>query len=164
MAPSTQSHGFSLVETLVATLLVASTIVALAHLVALAGQQTVDASQASASLVLAQSKLEQLRGLVWSYDAAGARVSSAGLVASPPDALWTDRAGYVEWLDRFGVELPLHAGVVPHFRRRWAIARLDPLDEDALVVRVCVFAAGTRAGGASPAPDTCVSTIRVRQP
>jgi len=141
--------GFSLVETLIAAVLVAATIVSLAHLVAIAAEQVVVGRRVVSANTIAQSKLEHLRHLPWTYAVDGTRVSSAELTLSPSGALTQDAVGYVDEVD--------------DFVRRWAIARLEAGDDDTLVFQVCVFA---RAGRtlASSRPVACVATIRTRQP
>lgn len=148
------SAGFSLVEALVACFVAATAIVAFAHLVALAAEQTVSARRAAAARALAQSKIEELRAEAWTYDAAGVRVSSGALAASPDSTLTADTAGFVDRLDRFGAAM--EEGV-PHYRRRWSVAPLDAADPDTLTLQACVLT--TR-----DAPDACVWTLRTRRP
>jgi hypothetical protein len=151
--------GFSLVEALIASLLIASAVVGLAHLVALAARQSLASRQAASALTIAQAKLEQLRRAAWTYDAAGLRVSSAMLLPSPPESLREDAGGYVDFADGFGrvVTPPVE---IAHFARRWAIATLDESDVDTLLLQVCVFAGPPFDG----VPTACVAGIRTRQP
>jgi len=153
-----RSRGFSLIEALVASLLVAIAVVGLAHLVTVGVAQAFMTRQSATALTLAQAKLEQLRGLEWRFDVKGARVGSAQLETSPPSALLEDHDGYVEALDRFGTLSP--PGETPHFRRRWAIAPLTAPDPDTLRLQVCVYSTG-RPGAAA---DICVWTVRTRKP
>jgi hypothetical protein len=152
------SRGFSLIEALIASLLIAIAVVGLAHLVTVGVAQAFTTRQSATSLTLAQSKLEELRGLTWRFDADGTRVSSPQLAAAPPSALSQDHDGYVEKLDRFGAPGP--PDEAPHYRRRWAIAPLDALDADTLVLQVCVSSIGAAGGPAV----VCVWTLRTRKP
>jgi type II secretory pathway pseudopilin PulG len=135
------SAGFTLVEALVATALVASGAAALAHLVALGATQSARNRATLEALVVAQTKLEMLRSISWSYAVAGAELG-----VSPAGSLWHDTPGYVDYPDAFV--------------RRWAITRRDPADADVVAIDVCVFAPYQRAG----APEACVSAIRARRP
>jgi type II secretory pathway pseudopilin PulG len=152
-------RGFSLVEALIASLLIASAIAGLAQLVAIAARQSLATRQAASALTLAQSKLEQLRRAAWTYDAAGVRLSSAMLLPSPPQSLSEDTGGYVDFADVFGRVIAPSAEVA-HFARRWAIAPLEASDGDTLLLQVCVY-------GGPPfdtTPTACVAAIRTRQP
>jgi prepilin-type N-terminal cleavage/methylation domain-containing protein len=150
--------GFTLVETLVAMLLVSTAVAAAAHLGLAAIAQSAATQREAAALWLAQSKLEELRAQPWAFDAAGARLSDPALTASPPDALTRDATGYFDTFDRFGEPTVIGSSVV--FRRRWAIGLASSTDPDTLLLQSCVFA-GTSSHDRVPA-DTCVSTIRTR--
>lgn len=163
MAPADPlSRGFSLIEVLIASLLVASAIVGLAHLAALGVRQGHAARHATSSLSLAQSKLEELRAVEWSYDAGGARLSGSALGLSPPRALLDDQAGYADSTDAFGEAVTSQALAV--YRRRWAILQLQAEDEDTLLLQVCVFPLGGAGARWNSQPEACVSTIRTRKP
>lgn len=135
------SSGFTLVEVLVATTLVATSAVALAYLVALGAKQTVATRDALQAVVTAQSKLEELRALTWSYGVPG-----PGVPLSPAGTLVTDTPGFVNR--------------TPLFVTRWAVMPRDPADADVVVMHVCVFDAAASSGG----PEACVSTVRTRRP
>lgn len=157
--PSPQAtHGFSLVEALVASVIAATALVGAVHLIAAGATQALAARRATTARALAQSKLEHLRSLAWSYDADGARLTSSDLSLSPASSLTEDVDGFFERLDRFGATAA--PDVVPHYRRRWAILPLAG-DPDTLVLRVCVLSTGR---GASDWPEACVWTIRTRRP
>lgn len=152
------SRGFTLVEALVAALLVATALVGAVHLVSVGAAQSLSARRATTARVLAQSKLEHLRALAWRYDPDGAPLSSGDLSVSPARALKEDSAGFFDRLDRFGTSVA--ADALSHYRRRWAITLLGG-DPDTLLLRVCVFDA---SAGPSGHPDACVWTIRTRRP
>jgi hypothetical protein len=153
------SRGFSLLEALIASLLIAVAVVGLAQLVAVGTTQSGRARRAVTAVTLAQAKLEELRAEPWGYTRAGSRISSGALAVSTGADLSEDRPGHADALDRFGA--PVSAGDPPHFRRRWAIELFDPADPDTLMLSVCVFDAG---GAAAASGDACVWAIRARKP
>src|SRR5918996_915331 len=63
--------GFSLIETMVATMLLASALVTTAQLMVIAVRANSAAQRQMFSATLAQEKMEQLRGLAWGYDELG---------------------------------------------------------------------------------------------
>jgi len=152
------SRGFSLLEALIAALLVAIAVVGLSHLLTVGAAQAFRTRESAIALMLAQAKLEELRGLAWRFDLTGARVSSPQLETSPPLTLLQDHEQCFETLDRFAA--PSGRDDAPHYRRRWAVAPLDSADPDTVAVQVCVFSTG-RPGAAA---EACVWTIRTRQP
>ena len=155
--PRHPSRGFALIEALIAALLVATAVAGLSHLVTVVLTQSLRTQQSSAALVLAQAKLEELRGLTWHFNIDGTRAGSAELAASPNGTLSQNIDGWVERLDRFGA--PGAPEALTHYWRPWAIAPIDAADPDTLVIQVCVF-----SGRAVAAADTCTWTIRTRQP
>jgi hypothetical protein len=91
--------------------------------------------------MLAEEKLEQLRGLAWGFDGLGlprSDVSSdlsvsperpdggPGLTASPPGALDRDTRGYCDFTDGNGNVVAVDEGVPPGavYVRRWSIELL----------------------------------------
>lgn len=174
--PSPDTRGFSLLETLVAAALVGTAVVALAHLVALGAGQTIASRRSLTALVMAQSKLEQLRALTWAYAPDGTRLSDestdlsalppapvggTGLRPSPPSSLDQNIAGYVDYLDAAGASVAESGGTAV-YTRRWAISPLEPFDPDILVQQVCVLRGSQQWRDARQ--DACVSAIRVRKP
>lgn len=153
--------GFSLIEALVAALLAAAAIATLAHLVAAAVLQSADSRRAVTAIALAQSKLDELRGLAWAYADDGSRVSSGSLATSPADALETDSAGHVDRLEAFGEILEPPAAAA-EFTRRWAVSPADPADPDTLLLRVCVYASARPDALRTP-PAACVAALRTRK-
>ena len=131
------ARGFSLLEVLLAAMILACAVSGLAHLVAIAAAQTVTARHHAVALVLAQSKLEELRSVV---DPA----------LSPADALVRDCDGFVDRPDAAYV-------------RRWSVRRLVDHDPETLNVRVCVWSSGKDSAHVLTA-DACASSIHARQP
>ena len=109
-------EGFSLLEVLIAVVVLSTTAAGLAGLFTIAAVSTRMARSQTLAMLLASDKLEQLRGLTWSFDASGAPVSDTtsdvstqpmtnvgqGLRASPPDSLQRNTAGCVDYLDQTG--------------------------------------------------------------
>jgi len=148
-------NGFSLLETVVATGIMATALVALGQMVAISVANNVSARTATYATVLAQQKMEQLRGLVWGYDTLGLPLSDAstntaaptespaggtGLRPSPASALTSNVAGYIDYVDRFGniigggETIPDKAAYV----RRWSIEPLPSNPDNTLILQVVV--------------------------
>lgn len=150
-----KNAGFSLVETLVATALLATALVSLAQLLAIGTTTNASARTGTFAAILAQQKMEQLRGLAWGFDASGVPLSDlstntaqslesasggTGLQPSPADALRHDRLGYVDYLDMAGVTLgggpSVPRGAV--YVRRWSIQPLPSDPQNTLVFQILV--------------------------
>ena len=153
------ANGFTLLEALIASALLAGALVTLASLVSAGLAQSASMRRTIAAVVLAQSKLEELRALPWRFAADGSRISSAALAPSPPASLSTDAMGWVEPLDRFGANPS--PGRPQTYRRRWSIAPWQT-DPDTLVLQVCVFASSEAA--VAGVAEACVAAIRTRKP
>jgi hypothetical protein len=160
MPSLSDTRGFSLIEALIAAALVASAVVTLAHLVAAGAAQTTAARRSISALVLAQSKLEELRSAPFLFAADGSRVDGPALARSPEASLVEDVDGWMEALDRFGDAATDRQPL--HFLRRWAVRPLRDGDIDSLVLQVCVFASDAVRRDA--VADACVSSIRTRKP
>ncbi|RPH57770.1 MAG: hypothetical protein EHM89_13490 [Acidobacteria bacterium] len=149
------SAGFSLVETIVATGLLATALVSIAQLLAIGTQANATARYGTLATILAQQKMEQLRGLAWGFDPSGLPLSDVstntavtpespsggkGLQPSSPDTLWRPTDGYVDYLDAQG--LVLGGGpAVPRgtaYVRRWSIQSLPSDPNGTLVLQVLV--------------------------
>lgn len=172
-------RGFSLIEVIVALALLLAVVLGLAQVFQYSARANRQAHQLTLASVLARQKLEQLRGLAWTFDASGARISDmqtntaampelasggSGLQASPPGALDTNTSGYCDFLDVHGrivgggSSVPGDAAWV----RRWAIQPLadDPLDTLVLQVRLLSKESAIR-GFVDPAGLT-LATARAR--
>jgi hypothetical protein len=154
-----REDGFSVLESLIAAALVASALVALVRVATLGAYQAHATHHATAAILLAQAKLEQLRALPWTYDASGGPVSSPQLALSPPRTLVEDVSGWFEALNRFGAVRA--DGEAVHYRRRWRVTAVTGMDAHTLTLQVCV---GARATGLEGMPEACVSAIRTRTP
>ena len=164
MSRAAEQSGFTLLEVLVATTLVLTAVAAFAHLAAAGVTRANAVRSAGVALALAQGRLEELRSATWSYDAAGAPVSDSALVESPPDALSTERSGWFDGTDRFGVPVASGDARRAVYRRRWSISRFDPARDETLILRVCVNSVVSASAAGAGSPDACVSTMLTRKP
>jgi prepilin-type N-terminal cleavage/methylation domain-containing protein len=135
-------RGFSLIEVMVASAILACAVLSVAQVMAVATSSTAGARGVSEATMLAWQKVDELRGLAFTYDIAGGPVTDDALAPSPGGTLSGDASGYVEYLDAFGQRLDdgaLSTGPGgARYRRRWAIA-LSSGDPDAVVLRVRVL-------------------------
>jgi prepilin-type N-terminal cleavage/methylation domain-containing protein len=148
-------EGFSLLEVMVALLLLTGAFLAVAQLLAVAGRASDRSRATGLGAVVAAQKMEQLRALTWAFDIDGTPLN--GVSFSPPGALSVDTAGFVDYFDDMGTPVggapPLPAQAA--FVRRWSAeqdAGMAP--PAALILRVVVLhrgppgaAAGAGAGG-----------------
>jgi prepilin-type N-terminal cleavage/methylation domain-containing protein len=105
------SDGFSLLETIVALAILAGAVTGLVSLFTLSARATLLSRHASVATTLASAKLEELR-------------ASAPLVASPPNTLAVNTAGYCDLLNEHGWRVggcSTSADRAPYIRR-WSIA------------------------------------------
>jgi len=181
--------GFTLIEVLVAMTLMVIICLGVAPLFAIAVRDARTARMQTIAVILAASKLEQLRSLTWAYETrpamtpilrtdvttnlSGALPTSdgAGLAESPPDTLDANTPPYVDYLDAYGA----WKGTGPdpaagaQFIRRWAVHR-DPLDpERSVVLQVLVVSVAEerarRRGGSRVwnGRDALVATMVTRR-
>jgi len=152
-------RGFSLVEVLFALVVLSVAVLGLAHLFTVAAHNNARARATTYAAVLAQQKMEQLRGLAYGFDPAGGAVTDvdtditvqpeqagggAGLQSSPPGALAANTVGYVDYVDANGASLGGTAAVPPAgtaYIRRWSVEPLPP-SANAMVLQVLVMRAG----------------------
>jgi type II secretory pathway pseudopilin PulG len=173
--------GFSLIEVLTATAMMAAGLTVIAQLFLF----EIDANRWSAATTtaaaLAGEKLEQLRSLAFFTDETGVPVTDAasdlsvtpasatggrGLLASPASALIANTPGYVDFLDAAGGWVG--AGpVTPRgavFVRRWSITPLPAHPNDALILQVAVARASAASRGAAlRAGDAVVVGLKARR-
>jgi prepilin-type N-terminal cleavage/methylation domain-containing protein len=148
--------GFSLVEVLIATLLLATALTTLGQLFALSARSNIGARSTTYTAMLAQQKLEELRSLTWGFDTQGLPISDTstdttvspeamaggtGLSPSPAGALSANTGGYVDYINQFGEKLgggavaPANAVYV----RRWSVEPLPSNPNNTLILQVLVF-------------------------
>ena len=165
------SAGFSLVETIVATGLLATALVSIAQLLAIGTRANATARYGTLATMLAQQKIEQLRGLAWGFDASGLPLSDLstniavtpespaggkGLQTSPSNTLWRPTDGYVDYLDAQGLTLG-GGSSAPRgtaYVRRWSIQPLPSDPNGTLVLQVLVR---RHSSDQSPAGEPAVS-------
>ncbi len=127
------ARGFSLVEALVALMLLGTGAALLAHLCAYSTRALVDARRLTTAVVFARAKLEELRALPVDLD------------LSPPGSLDADADGFCDFLGRDGDVLSVHPPPPPGavYVRRWSIAASGGEADAPLIVHVV---AGERFG------------------
>jgi type II secretory pathway pseudopilin PulG len=108
-------RGFSLLEALVATAVLAAGVATLAQLAFMAMRATERARMISFATIVAEAKMEELRATA----AAGDEV----MPHSPAGSLESNTAGFCDFLDRYG--RPIAAGADPPpntaYIRRWSV-------------------------------------------
>jgi type II secretory pathway pseudopilin PulG len=165
------SSGFSLVETLVASTLMATAIVTLASLFALSTRTNVSSRNTTYAAVLAEQKMEELRSLVWGFDTQGLPLSDlasntavspvettggTGLTPSPTTTLKEDTTGWVDYVDGYGNKVSdaqNQQQIV--YTRRWSVTPLPTNPNNTLVLQVLV----TRLKDRGQANDGNVSRL-----
>ena len=148
------SDGFVLLEALISAGLLIVLVSGLGPLMVMSSDAARASADTSTALFLAVQKIEQLRGLTWTYNRDDRQVSDLttrlavdppgadgrGLWPSPPDSLQRNVDGFVDFLDRqsqwLGETFPPRG---PSFIRRWSIRRLDAANDDLLVLQVVVL-------------------------
>jgi prepilin-type N-terminal cleavage/methylation domain-containing protein len=180
---SPDESGFSLIEICVALILLALLLNGVAHLFIVSIRAADAARVQSATAMLADQKIEQLRGLQWAVDVNGqplgdvtsdlsvepATSTGGGLRPSPASALDLNTPGYVDYLDARGTWVG--TGATPpggaRYIRRW---RIQPLPEDpqgTVIVQVLVTTVTRDRQARTPrarlADDALVTTIWSRR-
>jgi len=156
--------GFSIVEVMVATGLLASALVALAQLFAIATTTNASARSSTLTMMLAEQKIEQLRALQYTFDRAGLPVQDTltDLAVYPPAAaggkglsphtentLQENTDGYVDYLDPSGRTLG-GGTVIPDgtaFIRRWSVEPLPTNPNNVVILQVLVTRQRNRGTG-----------------
>ena len=177
--------GFSLIEVMVATGLLATAIVTLAQLFALSTQTNVASRNTTYASVLAEQKIEELRALAWGFDTQGLALSDLttnttvspqtptggkGLSPSSSASLQENTPGFVDYVDAYGNKLGTGENPPDNaiYIRRWSITPLPTNPNNTLVVQVLVTRNRTRGaanqGSVSRLPDEArIITVRTRK-
>jgi type II secretory pathway pseudopilin PulG len=164
-------RGFSLIEAVTATSIMAVAVLSLAQLFVISTNANRSARTTTFAAVLAQQKMEQLRGLAWGFDTIGLPISDTdsdltvtparagggkGLTPSPTGVespLRKNVIGYCDFLDAAGVSLG--GGDVPPpntaYIRRWSIEPLPTNPNNTLVLQVLVTRQDNRGAAAQSA-------------
>jgi prepilin-type N-terminal cleavage/methylation domain-containing protein len=159
---SSSESGFTLVETLVASAILVASLVSLAELFVIATRSNAVAKNGGMTMILAQQKMEQLRGLTWGFDPIGLPLSDTttdtaqvpeasggtGLLPSPPNSLWSNTVGYVDYISATGRSLGGGSNVPTGtaYIRRWSIDPLPTNPNNTLIIQVLVTRPGTQDG------------------
>ena len=178
--------GTTLVEVMVAALIVLTGVLATAELISLSTAHNLLARNATVATILAEQKLEQLRALAWGFDASGLPVSDlatdtttdpespsggTGLRPSPATALQANTPGYVDHVSAGGriVGRSAQPPATAVYTRRWSIEPVVTSPEGAVVIQVLVSPIRDRGGadqgnvGRLPG-EARVATVKVRKP
>lgn len=181
---SRDAHGFTLVEVMVAVILLMIVALSAAQLFAVATTANFRAKTQTSTTILAVQKMEQLRGLTWGFDADGLPASDTttdlsrpeptgggnGLNPSPADSLTRNAPGYFDLLDVHGAWLdPSGGGSLDQmtYTRRWSIQPLPTNPNNTLVFQVRVIprleVAGADASGARALQEARLFSLKTRK-
>lgn len=158
---SKSQAGFSIIETIFATGILATAVVALAQMFAISVQNNKNARTGSYAVTLAEQKMEQLRGLSYGFDTIGLPLTDTttdtaqptetptggtGLSPSPSGTLNANTNGYVDYIDQFGNILGGGTGVRVGtvYIRRWSIDPLPTNPNNTIVIQVMVTRSQSR--------------------
>jgi len=163
-----------LLEALVATALLATALAALGQMFGISVANNTSARTNTFASILAEQKMEQLRGLTWGFDTLGLPLTDTtsntalatetanggtGLSPSPANALTANVDGYVDYVDQFG--RILGGGATPPARtvyiRRWSVEPLPTNPNNTIVMQVLVTRVLNRGNA-----DSDGSTMRLR--
>jgi hypothetical protein len=176
----TNRRGFSLIEAVTATALVAGTVMMAARWVTDAAKSGARSAGTSVAAVLASHKIEQLHALRWAVDELGVRRADLasdtavdppapggglGLSLAPPGTLESDVPGYVDYVTPDARTVATRSGAT--YVRRWSIAPLPLAPDDGVLIEVCVVpvhvASVGEGGDPRRRPDVaCEASIRTR--
>lgn len=131
-------RGFTLVEVLIATVVLSTAVVASAGLFGIAGLSVRNARRHSMATLLAAGKLAELR--------------VAETAVSPSDALVRDTQGFVDYLDASGRLMAGGSQRPPEavFVRRWKVQPLPDDPIDSLIIQVLVTPGDARVVALRP--------------
>jgi prepilin-type N-terminal cleavage/methylation domain-containing protein len=187
VSASTDDRGFTLIEVMVAMMLLAIITLGVAGMFGTAIRATQAARSQTSTSTLAEQKLEQLRSLTWGFDTSEQNLpvtdtttdlsldhptsDGHGLDPSPIDSLNTNTAGYVDYLDRHGAWVG--TGTVPPatamYIRRWNIQPLPTNPNTTLILQVLVTPVIREANISGVtnrtryANDALVATVKTRK-
>jgi prepilin-type N-terminal cleavage/methylation domain-containing protein len=158
----TDARGFSLVEVIVAMLVLSVGLISIAQLFAVSTKGNTAARANTFTVMLAQQKMEQLRALTWGFDTIGLPVSDystdttnvgtlagcttsgtgtgTGLSPSPSGTLGQNTDGWVDYLDLNGCDLG-GGGTAPDgttYIRRWSVEPLPTNPNNTVILQVLV--------------------------
>jgi Tfp pilus assembly protein PilV len=181
--------GFSIAEVAVATGMLTVVSLGVAQMFALSTEKNLAAKHQVSTTTMATQKMEQLRGLTFSYDASGLGLpvtdtttnltlctpdaTGAGLNPSPAGVLETNTRGFVDFLDGRGNCANASGGTTPPsgavYTRRWAIQPLPTNPNNTLVLTVLVTTTAKEAIREASSTrtrlveDSMLTTVRTRK-
>jgi prepilin-type N-terminal cleavage/methylation domain-containing protein len=182
-----RDDGFTLVEVMVAIVLVAVMALGVAQMFVLAVRTNQAARHQTSTTILAAEKMEQLRSLTWGYDDDGLgfpvsdtttdlsgdpfTTGGSGLNPSPAGTLDSNTPGFVDYLDARGNWVGGGATPPPAavYIRRWSIDPLPTNPNSTLVLQVLVTTRirEVQVGGAGTrtrhADDALIATVKTRK-
>jgi len=159
-----------------------------AQMFALSTEKNLAAKHQVSTTTMATQKMEQLRGLTFSYDSGGLGLpvtdttsnlalctpdaSGRGLNPSPSGALETNTSGFVDFLDARGNCIATTGTTAPAgaiYTRRWAIQPLPTNPNNTLILTVLVTTTakeslrGSSTTRTRLVEDTMLTTVRTRK-
>jgi len=158
---------------MVAVGLLATALVTLAQLFAISTRSNIASRSTTYATVLAEQKLEELRGLTWGFDSSGLPLSDSttntavspetptggtGLEPSPTTALRENTDGYVDYVDQWGNKVGTGGQTPPEngiYTRRWSVTPLPTNPNNTLILQVLV----TRNQNRGAADDGAVARL-----
>jgi prepilin-type N-terminal cleavage/methylation domain-containing protein len=176
--------GFSLLEVLVASTIMAVALTTLAQLFVMSTNANTGAKTTTYAAVLAQQKMEQLRGLAWGFDTLGLPVTDistdisvvpeqpiGGTGLAPGGSLGQNIRGYCDFIDKNGVSLgtgttPTGAAV---YIRRWTVEPLPTNPNNTIVLQVLVTrwrnrgTADTQVGTGRQPDEARIISVKTRK-
>jgi prepilin-type N-terminal cleavage/methylation domain-containing protein len=181
-------RGFTLVEVLIAMLLVVTAVTGVMALVGVSVKAAYASRTETTATMLAEQKVEQLRGLTWGFEPANPATplsdtttdlsrwpptgGGRGLNPSPSSTLDTNTDGYVDYLDARGTWVGTGTTPPPNavYIRRWNVALLPAHPADTLLLQVLVTTVSRELelhGSTGPrrrfADDALVATTKTRK-
>jgi prepilin-type N-terminal cleavage/methylation domain-containing protein len=123
-------RGFSLLEVLVATTIVAVGVSALAQLAGIATHTQLHANRSTMAALLGQEKIEELLA-----------ADASALAPSPSDALGHEIVGYADFIDAAGRSMGGSPAAPPGsaYSRRWSIESLPASRNGIWILQVLVI-------------------------
>jgi len=180
-----RESGFSLVEVIIATGILATALVSLAQLFAVSTASNMSARNSGTAMIYAEQKIEQLRALSYTLDSAGlpitdsttytsvyppAATGGTGVSPSTDNTLQSNTDGYVDYIDNIGRSLGGGETIPDNtaFIRRWSIEPLPTNPNNVIVIQVLVTRSRDRGTGdlgsvARGADEARLMTIRSRK-
>jgi len=164
-------EGFALLEVVIALALFVLIAIGVARLIAVGTSAARTSREHTSAVVLASARMDQLRGLAWSYAPATAGIPRAavtdlstnlstedfgndgpGLGASPGNTLSQSVPPYVDYLDARGRWVGNDASPPDEavFVRRWAVRPLPSDPERTIVLQVLVTTVAQERSRAGP--------------